>query len=123
MIKLPLSEDNPDGSLWELGNGTVICSVDLIHSAPGWMEDALKELLNEHALMQQIPEPSEKIMENQDAEIERLKAEVDKWKEKFWEQRKHCRSANKGAERNGVVMRLLAQDCKELKEKIKRLES
>lgn len=121
MKKLPLSEDNPDGSYWETDEGVKICVHDLLKNSSGFKRVIIEELLREHAFMQQIPEPSEKVMVAQDAEIERLKGEVKKWKDKYYEMRRHCRSANKGAERNAVMSRLLSHDCHRLQARIEEL--
>lgn len=69
-----------------------------------------------------LPEPSASIIASQDKKIEKLETELKKYKENFWEQRRHCRAANKGAERNNQVMRLLAQDLAKLQEKLKETE-
>lgn len=72
--------------------------------------------------MNSLPESSqflESAVTQQDDQIERLETKAEEWKDKYYEMRRHCRSANKGAERNSMVMRLLAEDNKALKEKIK----
>jgi uncharacterized small protein (DUF1192 family) len=62
------------------------------------------------------------VNENLGYRIELLTDEVARYKAKWHEARRYLRAANRGAERNNQVMRLLASDVDRLQQRIKQLE-
>ena len=57
---------------------------------------------------------AQSIADNERIRADQLHAEMMKWREKYHEARRYLRQANKGAERNNMVMRLQAQTINEM---------
>lgn len=62
------------------------------------------------------------VNENLEFQVELLTDSVEYFKDRWHEARRYLRQANKGAERNNMVMRLQAVDISRLLERIKQLE-
>lgn len=59
-------------------------------------------------------EMAQMIADNERIRADQLHEQMMKWREKYHEARRYLRAANKGAERNNMVMRLQSETIKKL---------
>ncbi len=77
-----------------------------------FIEDIQRDALSDsmaQTTLEQDRRINEGIEESKDLKIQRLERNIEVYRERWHECRRYLRAANKGAERNNMVMRLQAQ--------------